>query len=59
MSGPTGTRRYKNTFYRLAVPTPACTPTATYVTHFFQANFEMHPNDMEMQLKIGRPQLDL
>jgi hypothetical protein len=47
---------------------PVCTQTATYVAHFFQANFELHPYDVEKwaasrwnhrQLKIGRRQLDL
>jgi hypothetical protein len=26
---------------------PACTQTATYVAHFFQADFELHPYDVE------------
>jgi hypothetical protein len=25
----------------------ACTQTATYVAHFFQADFELHPYDVE------------
>jgi hypothetical protein len=47
---------------------PVCTQTVTYVAHFFQANFELHPYDVEKWaasrwnhrvLKIGRRQLDL
>jgi hypothetical protein len=47
---------------------PVCTQTATYMAHFFQVNFELHPYDVEKwaasrwnhrQLKIGRRQLDL
>jgi hypothetical protein len=26
---------------------PVCTQTVTYVAHFFQANFELHPYDVE------------
>jgi hypothetical protein len=26
---------------------PVCTQTATYMAHFFQANFELHPYDVE------------
>jgi hypothetical protein len=36
-------------FSCLAAPPrrPVCTQTATYVVHFFQANFELHPYDVE------------
>jgi hypothetical protein len=68
LCGRTGTCRYETTIFRLAVPMPACNPTATYVVHFFQANFELHPYEVEkwvasrwnpQQLKMRRWQLHL
>jgi phosphatidylethanolamine-binding protein (PEBP) family uncharacterized protein len=40
---PNGTHRYETTFFRLKVPTP----DVAYVAHFFQANFELHPHNLE------------
>jgi hypothetical protein len=70
--GWTGALRYETIFFRLTGLRHNCglhaPPTATYVVHIFQANFELHLYDVEKwaasrwnywQLKIGRRQLDL
>jgi hypothetical protein len=45
--GATCVAELETTFFGLAVPTPGCTTTATYVASFFQANFELHQYDVE------------
>jgi hypothetical protein len=74
-TGPLGLAGMRLPFFDLKFPRraapqrqPACTSTAIYVAHFFQANFELQTYDVEKwevsrwnhrQLKIGRRLLDL